>query len=103
MQAHETIDVAAAETRVRGACFVSGCTCKDARIVSYRRAAFFAAMARRSGQSSDRVVAAELEWRLPSTRVIDLESSAIFEGLHDQNHRAESPQTTPSTHYEIER
>ena len=26
-----------------GACLVAGCTCKDARIVSFRRAAFFAA------------------------------------------------------------
>jgi hypothetical protein len=29
MQAQETIDVEATETRVRGACLVSGCTCKD--------------------------------------------------------------------------
>ena len=29
-----------------GACLIDGCTCKDARIVSHRRAAFFAAVAR---------------------------------------------------------
>ena len=29
-----------------GACLVAGCPCKDARIVSHRRAAFFAAVAR---------------------------------------------------------
>ena len=36
-------------TRIR-ACLVPGCPCKDARIVSQRRAAFFAAMARRTAR-----------------------------------------------------
>ena len=44
MQAPETIEIVdATGARARGACLVSGCTCKDSRIVSYRRAAFFAA------------------------------------------------------------
>ena len=30
----------------RGACLVDGCPCKDARIVSSRRAAYFASIAR---------------------------------------------------------
>ena len=49
-----------------GACLVAGCTCKDARIVSHRRAAFFAAVARRSGETADRIVAAEAGWRIPT-------------------------------------
>jgi len=48
-----------------GACLVDGCTCKDARIVSHRRAAFFAAIARRTGETADRVIAPEPAWRLP--------------------------------------
>ena len=38
-----------------GACLVAGCSCKDACIVSHRRAAFFAALARRTGETADRV------------------------------------------------
>ncbi len=49
-----------------GACLVAGCTCKDARIVSHRRAAFFAADARRTGQTADRVIAPDPEWRVPT-------------------------------------
>ena len=48
-----------------GACLVVGCTCKDARIVSIRRAAFFAAVARQTGETADRVIASEPSWRLP--------------------------------------
>lgn len=48
-----------------GACLVAGCTCKDARIVSSRRAAFFAAVARQTGETADRVIAPESGWRLP--------------------------------------
>ena len=48
-----------------GACLVAGCPCKDARIVSIRRATFFAAVARRTGQTADRVIAPEPTWRLP--------------------------------------
>ena len=49
-----------------GACLVAGCSCKDARIVSFRRAAFFAAHARRTGQTADRVVAPDPAWRVPA-------------------------------------
>lgn len=47
---------------MRSACLVEGCSCKDARIVSHRRAAFFAAIARRTGETADRVVPAEASW-----------------------------------------
>jgi hypothetical protein len=49
----------------RQACLVSGCSCKDARIVSHRRAAFFAAVARTHGETADRMIAPDPEWHLP--------------------------------------
>jgi hypothetical protein len=58
----ETTDQA---TPSRRPCLVDGCSCKDARIVSRRRAAYFAARARQMGQTADRVIAAEPEWSLP--------------------------------------
>lgn len=51
--------------RLRPACLVAGCTCKDPRIVSSRRAAFHAALARQHGETADRYVAADPDWRLP--------------------------------------
>ena len=48
-----------------GACLVDGCTCKDARIISFRRVAFFAAVARRAGQTADRLIAPDPAWRIP--------------------------------------
>lgn len=54
-----TIDAPVARSR---ACLVDGCPCKDARIVSYRRAAFWADLARRSGATADRVIAREIGW-----------------------------------------
>jgi hypothetical protein len=44
------------------ACLVEGCPCKDARIVSHRRAAFFADLARRNGETADRVLGPEPGW-----------------------------------------
>jgi hypothetical protein len=51
--------------RTRMACLVEGCSCKDPRIVSQRRAAFYASIARENGETADRVVAADPTWRLP--------------------------------------
>lgn len=60
----------AAPPRLR-ACLVEGCPCKDARIVSHRRAAFFADLARRTGETADRVIARDpaWTWTLPTTGV----------------------------------
>jgi len=55
-----------APTVPAGACLVAGCTCKDARIISFRRAAFIAAMARRTGETADREIAPDPDWRIPS-------------------------------------
>jgi hypothetical protein len=49
------------------ACLGAGCACKDARIVSHRRAAYFAVLARANGQTANRIVDVESEWRLPVT------------------------------------
>ncbi|HEX5824678.1 MAG TPA: hypothetical protein VFY18_09500 [Candidatus Limnocylindrales bacterium] len=55
-----------------GACLVAGCPCKDARILSHRRAAFFAAFARRSGETADRIIAVDPAWQLPAADLVDL-------------------------------
>ena len=54
------------------ACLVEGCTCKDARIVSTRRAMFFAYVATSRGETADRVVAADAEWRLPVSPALEV-------------------------------
>ena len=54
------------QLRAEGACLVGGCPCKDPRIVSHRRAAFFAAVAREHGETADRTVAADPDWRIPA-------------------------------------
>jgi hypothetical protein len=50
----------------RRGCLVVGCPCKDARIVSRRRSAFFAAWAQQHGETANRMVAPELGWRIPT-------------------------------------
>lgn len=57
---HQAVD------RGRRGCLVEGCPCKDARIVSKRRSAFFAAWAQQHGETADRMVAPELGWRIPT-------------------------------------
>jgi hypothetical protein len=48
-------------------CLVEGCPCKDPRIVSQRRAAFFAAWARDHGETANRVVAPDPTWQITFT------------------------------------
>lgn len=50
----------------RRGCLLEGCPCKDARIVSKRRTAFFAAWAQQHGETADRTVRPELDWRIPT-------------------------------------
>jgi hypothetical protein len=50
----------------RRACIVEGCTCKDARIVSTRRASYFASVAKARGETADRVVEADPSWAIPA-------------------------------------
>jgi hypothetical protein len=49
----------------RRTCLVEGCACKDARILSGRRASYFASVAKARGETADRVVAPDDDWRLP--------------------------------------
>jgi hypothetical protein len=53
----------------RSGCLVEGCPCRDARIVSHRRARFFAHLAVANGETAQRVVAAEADWAIPQTRL----------------------------------
>lgn len=55
--------VATAHT-ARRACLVEGCPCKDARIVSHRRAAFFATWAKEHGETANRIVRPDPTWSL---------------------------------------
>ena len=57
----------------RRACLVDGCSCKDARIISHRRVAYFASQAIANGETADRILPAEADWRLPTDT--DIESS----------------------------
>jgi hypothetical protein len=50
----------------RRGCLTEGCPCKDARIVSRRRTAFFAAWARERGETADRTVEPDLDWQIPT-------------------------------------
>jgi len=53
-------------TQQRTACLVDGCSCKDARIISMRRVAFVASLARANGETADRIVPVETGWQLPT-------------------------------------
>lgn len=50
----------------RSRCFVAGCPCRDVRIVLRRKAAFFADLAVRRGETADRIIRPESGWSLPS-------------------------------------
>jgi hypothetical protein len=58
-------DVSLETSTVTRGCLQVGCPCRDARIVSHRKAAFFAATARAAGETADRVIAPDPEWMLP--------------------------------------
>lgn len=49
----------------RSGCLVEGCPCQDARIVSHRRAKFFAHLAAENGETALRVVRPDPGWSLP--------------------------------------
>ena len=54
-----------AEHEPRSGCLAEGCPCSDARIVSQRRARFFAHLAETHGETASRVIAPEPGWELP--------------------------------------
>ena len=61
-----TDETAVQRPTVTRSCRVDNCSCQDSRIVSHRRAAFFAAVARTNGETADRNIAPEVDWRLPA-------------------------------------
>ena len=64
----------------RRACLVEGCTCTDARILSTRRAGYFASIAASRGETADRRIAADDDsWRLPTSPA--LEASRLLAAL----------------------
>ena len=48
-------------------CLAAGCPCRDARIVSHRRARFFHHLAVVNGETADRVIVADPDWMIPRT------------------------------------
>ena len=50
---------------VKRSCRAEGCSCEDSRIVSRRRAAFHAALARAAGETADRYISPDPDWPLP--------------------------------------
>lgn len=48
-------------------CLAAGCTCKDVRFLSRRRAMFHAYLARARGEIAGRVIEPEPDWVLPLT------------------------------------
>jgi len=53
------------ERAARSGCLAEGCPCRDARIVSHRRARFFAHLAVANGETAERVIRPEPGWTLP--------------------------------------
>jgi hypothetical protein len=53
--------------RQQNGCVAAGCGCRDGRIVSPRRASFHAYLARERGETADRVIAPDSDWRLPTS------------------------------------
>jgi hypothetical protein len=62
MDSQQTERLVATDRPARRACLVAECTCKDARIVSHRRAAFFAAWAKDHGETANRTVEPDPTW-----------------------------------------
>ena len=50
---------------LRRGCIASGCTCKDVCFVSQRRARFYAHQAGSRGQTAQRAIAPDADWRIP--------------------------------------
>jgi hypothetical protein len=57
----------------RRACLVEGCACKDARIISLRRVAYITSRAIENGETANRIVAVEADWRLPADTDLEID------------------------------
>ena len=67
MDANDTTMSTGPVREARSGCLVEGCPCRDARIVSHRRARFFAHLAEVNGETAQRVIRPEPGWELPRT------------------------------------
>jgi len=65
MDTNELITGNEAKHEARSGCLAEGCPCRDARIVSHRRARFFAHLAVAHGETAQRVIRPEPGWTLP--------------------------------------
>jgi hypothetical protein len=65
MDTNETTTRIGQGREARSRCLVDGCPCQDARIVSHRRARFFAHLAETHGETAQRVISPEPDWELP--------------------------------------
>ena len=65
MDTNETTTKPGLEREPRSGCLVDGCPCRDARIVSHRRARFFAHVAEANGQTAHRMIRPEPGWEIP--------------------------------------
>jgi hypothetical protein len=70
------VEHSAQAPNVARSCRAAGCGCQDPRIVSPRRAAFHAAVARANGETADRRIAPEPGWRLVTTSTVDQNQAA---------------------------
>jgi hypothetical protein len=59
----------------RSGCLVEGCPCRDARIVSHRRARFFAHLAVVNGETAQRVVVAEPGWSISHAHIEEIDGA----------------------------
>lgn len=66
MDTHDLSTRQEPKREARSGCLVEGCPCQDARIVSHRRAKFFAHLAAAHGETADRVIAPEPGWEIPT-------------------------------------
>jgi hypothetical protein len=56
---------------VARSCRAEGCFCQDGRIVSHRRAAFYAVVARANGETADRKIVPEPGWLIRAATPTD--------------------------------
>jgi len=79
----KTTAAASASAPARRDCLVDGCSCRDSRFVSPRRAAYFATVAADRGETADRVIAVEPAWAFPAdhdmfrTAALELPNEAV--------------------------
>jgi hypothetical protein len=75
MDTNDLIAGHGAKREARSGCLAEGCPCRDARIVSHRRAKFFAHLAMVNGETAQRVVAPEADWAIPQAYSEEVDDS----------------------------